>query len=159
MILTLYLSLIFLALVCVGLGLTLDEHYFTMVGLFFLFSLGILLLSGSLEYKIGNNSTVCDYEEYFVYGNNFTDYHWDYNVEDAPACANPNDWDCVHLFHTVREYDPDCVPSTMYVYQSLGEAAAFWYGFLMALSSGFGMFSLLWSIKTKFKKASEEEGE
>ena len=143
MILTLFLALLALASIIVALGLTLGEQYFTFVGLFFFFSLGILLLSNGVTIKTGETVTPCDYEEYYVYGDNYTDYHWDYETPN-PAV---ND---VNLFHTVRQYD-NCSEVTTYTYAT-GTDSVFWYGFLLALVSGFGMFALFWNVKRGFEK-------
>ena len=63
-----------------------------------LFILGTMLLPGAntitdtLEYKVGENSSL-----YYVYGDNYTSYHWDY-MNPPPSCP-PNNLDCVKLFH------------------------------------------------------------
>ena len=156
MILTLYVVLLLLAAVVVGLGVTLKEPYFTFVGLFFFFSLGILLMNDGVSIKNGIEFTPCDYDEYYVYGNNFTGYHWDYQTDPQPVCSNQDDFDCVRLFHTFRNYShTDCVETTIDVYETVD--SVFWYGFLLALASGFGMFALFWQLRNDFKKSKDIE--
>jgi hypothetical protein len=67
-----------------------------LIGFFLIFLLGGMLepaLPGSVEYFSGLNTS-----EYYVYGDNYTGYHWDY-MNDPPECL-PNNLDCVKLFHT-----------------------------------------------------------
>lgn len=152
MILTLYLALLALSVVTVGLGLVLGEQYFTFAGLFFFFSLGLLLLTNGLTLKTGEIFTPCDYQEYYVYGDNYTGYHWDYANPPPPGLAD------VNLFHVYRNYS-GCVETTEYVYET-GQDSVWWYGFLMALCGGFGMFALLWNARAGFKKWDDiERGE
>ena len=148
MILTLYLALLALAVIVVGLGVVLDEQYFTFVGLFFFFSLGILLLSNGVTVKTGETVTPCEYEDSYVYGDNYSGYHWDYATPNPAA----ND---INIFHVFREYEENCSTITTYTYAT-GTDSVFWYGFLMALSAGFGMFALFWNAKRGFKKWEDE---
>lgn len=53
MILTLYLSLVLLAIVIIGVGVVLGENYFSVVGLFFLFLLGSSLMFNGVDYETG----------------------------------------------------------------------------------------------------------
>ena len=40
---------------------------------------------------------------YFVYGDNYTGYHWDYETA-PPVCNNPTATECINLFHTEESY-------------------------------------------------------
>ena len=51
-------------------------------------------MGGTLEYKVGSNTT-------FIYGNNFSGYHWDYA---DPLENRPQDGEVGFLFHK-WEYD------------------------------------------------------
>lgn len=64
-----------------------NESAQALIGFFLMFILGFSILNGTLEYKVGVNET-------YVYGNNFTDYHWDYDFSLPPAAVND-----AFLFH------------------------------------------------------------
>ena len=57
MILTIYLLLLGLSLLSLLIGLTFKENYFSFIGFFFLFNLGIILMTGALEYTTGESIT------------------------------------------------------------------------------------------------------
>jgi hypothetical protein len=89
------LASIFFALIVVSLligvvGFTLDIPVFVFVGMICVFLLGMTLLQEGLTYKSG-------FDETYVYGANFSGYHWDYNTSDAPD-YNPSE-DPAFLFH------------------------------------------------------------
>lgn len=150
-----------LSLISLLIGVSFRENIFSFIGLFFLFNLGLVLLSGNLEYKTGYTESVCDYEEAYVYGDNYSGEHWDYTTP-PPSCT-PNNLDCVMLFHTFREYDNSTCPiEIMYTYSSLDKLTAYWYGFLLCLASGFGMGMILMNANRDFKAKklkNEEFGE
>lgn len=114
MITTVFLLLLALALVSVALGALTKEPYFTFVGLFFLFNLGVLLMVGSFEYKTGETLV--------------TTYNYDNGT----------------LTNTSE--------TSTYNYGSFSAASAHWYGFLLALASGFGAFVLFWDLRNGFTK-------
>ena len=65
-----------------------------------------------------NTAPVCESvptftEEVYIYGNNYTDYHWDYMTQ-PPNCTNPNDFTCVNLFHRniTTSYETVCTNQT-----------------------------------------------
>ena len=67
-----------------------------LLGFLLIFLLGTFFepaIPGNIEYLSGKNVS-----EVYVYGENYSDYHWDYNT-DPPVCSNPNDFSCVNLFH------------------------------------------------------------
>ena len=68
---------------------------FLILGFFILFVLGGYLQAGNILIPSGDT--------HFVYGNNFTDYHWDdYNdSSDAPSQADRE----AFLFHEVKEFE------------------------------------------------------
>jgi hypothetical protein len=157
-ILTVFVVLLFLSLTGVALGYTTKEPYFTFVGLLFLFFLGLVIMAGDVEYKTGEEFSSCNYEEFFVYGNNYSGYHWDYDINDVPTCANPNDFECVRLFHTHRVYNSSCVETVSYVYTNLDASyrtTVWWFGFLLSLVSGFGAFALFWNLKNSYQRSME----
>lgn len=82
-----------LALLLIGLGFNIP--FFSIVGFFLIGVLGFIIQAGNLYLPTG------DVEETYVYGNNFSSYHWDYDFSDAPN-FNPtimNDPSTVFLFH------------------------------------------------------------
>jgi len=95
MILTIFLSLMGLAVLFLFYGWVTKTDLPRLIGFLLIFLLGAMIepsLPGSIEYKTGVNSSF-----YYVYGDNYSGYHWDY-ASPAPSC-NPNDLDCVKLFH------------------------------------------------------------
>ena len=99
MILTVYLAFFAVAIVILLLGVVIGENYFSFVSLFFLFLLGVSLFSSGVDYQTGEEKSLCNYEEYYVYGDNYSSYHWDYMNNPKEA------FDDVNLFHTVRNYN------------------------------------------------------
>jgi len=90
---------IFVFLVCFSLVLLIAGYYVQapvgqISGCAVLFVTGLLLMFSSVQYPIGEN-----FEEYYVYGDNFTGYHWDY---DDPPSFNPSQDGIIFLFHTVH---------------------------------------------------------
>ena len=86
------LGVVCLFLLLVGLGVPLP--YFSVVGFFLVFVLGGILQAGSLELPTG--------ELEYVYGNNFTGYHWDYvNDSTAPSQTDRE----AYLFHEDKEFE------------------------------------------------------
>ena len=59
---------------------------------------GIFFLILSIGIYATGLTTITGVETKYIYGANFTDYHWDYYGEDSPT--NPNDYE---LFHTIDE--------------------------------------------------------
>ena len=104
---------LFFALLGVGLVLTVfgfisDIPIFSMTGTIMLFLLGLALLNGGLDHKIGS-------EDVYVYGNNFSDYHWaGYNgSSEAPSQLDRD----AFLFYTTTTdiYEPyDDFPSDIF---------------------------------------------
>ena len=122
MILSLFLVLLGITLFLIALGYTQKgkADIYKYVGFVFLFLLGVMLIPGTpgdLEYKTGTT-------EFYVYGDNWTGYHWDYEGEPGPS---NND---IYLFHIVEEN----------VYSTY---TSFTYGFYIALLSVFGFIQTL----------------
>lgn len=105
----------------VAVGLAIGEQYFTFAGLFFFFSLGILLLNNGVSVRTGDTTE--------------TTYSYDNGT-------------------LAGEYS-----ILTFTYET-SEESTFWYGFLLALCGGFGMFALLWNARQAFKKWDDiERGE
>ena len=90
MILALFGVLMALGVIFILLGFIAREHTeLALIGFFFLFLLSFQLMNGTLEYETGT-------EEIYIYGNNFSGYHWDYT---NPIEPRPQDPDMAYLFH------------------------------------------------------------
>ena len=79
-----------------------------------------------MEYKTGFNES-----SYYVYGDNFTGYHWDYD-NDMP----PNTEGEIFLFHKDT--------SNIYIYENYQNKTI---GFYLALLSAFGFSFMLYGMK------------
>jgi len=127
MILQLYFLLVIISFIFIILGYYLKQnaHIFKLAGFTIFFMLSVMIIpntTGGIQYQTG-------YNEYYVYGNNFTDYHWDYEYS-----LMPNDVDTPFLFHTTHEY----------VYTSYEN---FIIGFSLALCSFFGFVNVFFQMK------------
>jgi len=91
MILELIWIMLTLTFVLLFIGYWLKIPFVAMFGWTMLFLLSLAFVNRSIEYQTGES-------EYYVYGNNFTGYHWDYDTGEP---TNPNDYE---LFHVVNEY-------------------------------------------------------
>ena len=79
-----------ISLILVILGIAKPEHSeFSIIGFLFIFLLSFHLINGTLEYKTGT-------EETFIYGNNFSGYHWDY---ENPIEPDDEEDAIAYLFH------------------------------------------------------------
>jgi len=123
MILSIFLLVIGLSIALLISGYFLEDTALQLVGFSFLFISGSLLLAGSVEYKIGEEQL-----EYYVYGDNYSGYHWDY-VNDPPACP-PNNLECVKLFHTNKTIN--------YNYDNFSDTTSHWIGVYLMLVSIIG---------------------
>lgn len=79
-----------------GIGMSADIPFFTIVGFLLVFMLGFVIQSGSLMVPTGNTNSS------YVYGDNFTGYHWDQYVPGDEPTFLPND-QMVFLFHKNEE--------------------------------------------------------
>ena len=154
MILTVYLAFFAVAVVILLLGVIIGENYFSFVALFFLFLLGNSLLFNGVDYQTGESTSLCNYEDTYVYGDNYSSYHWDY-MTAPPVCNNPTDTSCINLFHTVREYNASCTETVTKVYTSLNDTLTWWFGFLLAIASAGGMAAILTQANRDFKAGKE----
>jgi len=89
MIAWMFFVILAVGIVLMALGFIIDIPVITFVGTTMIFLLGLNLLSAGLDYKSG-------VEDVYVYGNNFSGYHWDYDGTQPP----PKDLDAAYLFHT-----------------------------------------------------------
>ena len=69
---------------------------------------------------------------YYVYGNNFTGYHWDYDYSDPPGAPDNN----AYIFHT-NTTNTNSINCTTTSVEEIGLAALMW---TMAV------LSMLWSL-------------
>ena len=123
MILPIFALLVGICLVLIIIGLTRPtESYCALVGFFLLFLLSFNILDGTLQYKVGSNTT-------FQYGDNFTGYHWDYDY-DPP----PNEKSSPSLFH-IWEYDN---------YENFQSKPL---GYWLCVISAIGFIGVLFSLK------------
>lgn len=129
MILTVFLLLIALAGFLLWLGYAYEAWSFQLVGFLFFFVLGLLLNSGTVTYQAGYNEST----EY-IYGNNFTDYHWEYTND--PSAALTND---AYLFHTNTE--------RLYTYEALDDEWALWVGRFLALASALSLVVFFFTLR------------
>ena len=151
MILTVYLAFFAVAIVILVLGVVLGENYFSFVALFFLFLLGVSLFVSGVDYQTGETKILCNYEDIFQYGNNFTGYHWDYDTGTAPDGPQTD----AYVFHTWRDYNASCVETVSKVYTNLNDTLTWWFGFLMAIASAGGMAAILTQANRDFKAGKE----
>lgn len=119
-----------ISFILIALGLYRLEHTeLSLVGFFLLFLLSLVIISGNLEYKIG-------YQEIYVYGSNYSGYHYDhYGGDPSPSL---NDLNLFHLNQT-NIYAP---------YQDdSGFFTTHRFGYVLAVMSVIGMVGSLASIK------------
>ena len=132
MLLEIFALFVGMSLVLITLGLLIPTHSeMALVGFFFLFLLSFVVMGNNLEYEIG-------YEETYIYGNNFSGYHWDYA---NPLEARPQDPDLAYLFHTNR---------TALYSNYTGDVGVFdthIYGYFLAILSGFGFAGVLFGLR------------
>ena len=122
MLLSIFALLVGISIVLIVIGLAkTTESAQALVGFFFLFLLSFNLIDGTIEYVSG-------YDEYYVYGNNFTGYHWDYDYNSNPPATNDS-----YLFHSIRE-------DTYASYQNRT------MGVWLALLAGFGFAGVFFSL-------------
>jgi len=110
------------AVVLIAIGYSADFPLLDMSGMIILFLLGITLLGGGLDYKVGT-------EEVYVYGNYFDGYHWDGYNATAPLQSDK----LAYLFHT----------NSSDLYGTYDDANGSRFGWLMMAFGGLGFaFSL-----------------
>jgi hypothetical protein len=97
MLLTIFIFLTLFSLVLIIGGYYIEAPVMQIAGTGVLFITGILLLAANVEYVSGQNTATR-----FIYSNNLTGYHWDYDDADAPNFnpATLDDPSTVFLFHT-----------------------------------------------------------
>ena len=114
-------------------------------------------MTGTVQYKTGFNETApCGFEEIYEYGNNFTGYHWDYDAGTAPDGPRLD----AYIFHRFTNYNTSCVVTTTDTYDTIAapyQSTAWWFGFLLAITTGFAAFILLWNARAMWKQQQERE--
>jgi len=115
------------ALVLTLFGFIADIPIFSMVGTIMIFLLGFTLLTEGLTYKVGDD---VDY----IYGNNFTDYHWD-DYEGASVAPLQSDRDAF-LFHT----------NSSAIYETYDDSAGDRYGWFLLVLGALGFCLSLFTI-------------
>lgn len=97
MILSIFILFLSLSFVLIITAKYTDIKVLETAGFVMIFILGLIVLFSNISYKTG-------YNENYVYGSNFTDYHWeDYNGSSPAPSFNPSA-DVIFLFHTERNY-------------------------------------------------------
>lgn len=101
MILEIYAVLMAISILFILIGYHYDSLLIKTVGFLLLATINIVNVTQGWQYKSGSVSEVCEpiinnYNDVYVYGNNYTDYHWDYDYS-----IMPNE-DVVRLFHVKR---------------------------------------------------------
>lgn len=122
MIVQIFLILLSISIFLICLGYYSKEIAYSIIGFFFIFLLSTsIIIPGNLQYKTGE-------EEIYIYGNNFTDYHWDeYQPDDYPK-FNPSD-DKAFLFHK----------NITSIYTNFDSSSSRWFGIWLAVISGLGI--------------------
>lgn len=90
----LFLILLVMGVVLLIAGIVIQNPILGAISLVILLILSFFIMEGNVLIPTGETS--------YVYGNNFTGYHWDdYNASTAPDQANKE----AFLFHEEKEYD------------------------------------------------------
>lgn len=124
------------------------ESYHAIIGFSLLLILGSFLMGFgdlSVNMVVGKNVTPCDAMEIYVYGDNYTDYHWDYDFSNPPGCSNPNDFSCVRLFHTNITYD-GCVESEVEIREPVTGNGII--GFLLVIFGAAGLIVNFFQLRS-----------
>jgi hypothetical protein len=122
MLMWLFLLFFGIGLVLTIAGFALDLPLLNLSGTIMIFLMGMALLQGGLDYKVGT-------DEIQVYGNNFSGYHWDgYDgMSEAPSQADRE----AFLFHVKNEA----------VYEHYDDAGTNRFGWLL-MAMGALLFAL-----------------
>lgn len=86
----------------------LDEEHGLLRLAFILLSMGLLLFVPAAVLHSQEHCEVVVNDTTYVYGNNFTGYHWDYDTGTAPDGPQVD----AYLFHSLNEYTTYCYNST-----------------------------------------------
>lgn len=102
MLLSIFVFLVLFSLILIVAGYYIEAPVTQIAGTAVMFIAGLLLMFSTVEYASGET-------ELYIYGNNFTGYHWDYDYTDAPDFNQTilNTPEAVFLFHknTTTVYD------------------------------------------------------
>ena len=133
MFLSLFIIFLSLSLILVALGLFKPEHSeLSLTGFTLMFILSFTLINNGLELKTGEFN-----EELYIYGDNYSGYHWDY-INPEPTNKDP-----VNLFHTNN--------TTMDIYDTYPSSTRA-YGFWLCIASVVGFIGVLAGLKGNIKK-------
>lgn len=99
-----------------------EVPFLQLAGYMFLLVISVSFISDGIDYKTGESET-------YVYGDNFSSYHWDYDYSSAPT--NPQNYE---LFHTNIEYSYSNYKNRV-------------IGVYLALVSAIGFIYTLFSLK------------
>lgn len=94
-----------------------------------MFFLSLVIINEDLQYSHG-------YTEFYVYGDNYTGYHWDY-VTPGPPGVNE-----VNLFHMNRTIE----------YSNFEGPQSHFFGYWLAIISAIGFIMTIISLKGGFKE-------
>jgi len=128
--LILFTTFILISLVLVALGLYRLEHTeLSLIGFAFMFLLSMVIIGDNLTYVVG-------YEEVYVYGDNYSGYHFDHYGGDPSPSLND-----LNLFHMNRTN----------IYRDYSDDSGFFtthnFGYLLAVMSVIGAIGSFVSIK------------
>jgi len=144
MLLSIFVFLVLFSLILIIGGFYIEAPVGQIAGTAVLFVTGLLLMFSSVEYISGIN-----YEEYYVYGDNFTGYHWDY---DDPPSFNPSQDGIIFLFHAV--HNETDIYSTWDEESLLGINTRHTVAFLLLVSA----ILMFVSILTQLREGLDNEG-
>ena len=141
LILTLFLLLLALALALVVIGNAFEIPVLSIGGFAFLFILGVIMFGGGVSYKVGENSTTCDWEEVYIYGDNYSGYHFDhYGFDPSPSLNDLN------LFHLNRTYS-GCVESSVDIYTPFDDSTSHQIGVYLAILAVLGLATVFANLR------------
>jgi len=114
MFLTIFILLFSISIIFMYFGFVLDDITFKVVGFGVLTFIFVSISISGLSYSNGTVTEICtpmveSFTELYVYGDNYTGYHWDYANEPPP------EFNDVNLFHVNRTnyYTDYCYNQTL----------------------------------------------
>ncbi|MCP4648875.1 MAG: hypothetical protein GY853_02170 [PVC group bacterium] len=133
MIFSFFIFLFLVALILIALGYYSDTDVLKIVAYGFIFMLGVMLFAPTFFGNVEDCEYLGNYtNSYYVYGDNYSSYHWDY--VNAPSPSE----DGVRLFHVVEE------PTYKYTCQEIENKA---FGFWIAVLGVLGFASVFFQRK------------
>lgn len=137
MILSIFGLFMLIGLALIIIGYSTEDGAVQIVGYSFLFILGTALLSSSVEYQSGEFT-----RETYVYGDNFSGYHWDY----VSPPKTPGD---VFLFHANKTQTK--------TYTTLSDTYSHAFGVWLCVISILGVAFAVANVRGSLKKSRREE--